>query len=250
MEAQQHARYSRHVLLSQIGEAGQTRLLESRVLIIGLGGLGSPVAMYLAASGIGELVLSDYDQVELSNLQRQIVHTTADVGRNKVDSASDGLGRLNPGVRVTPMAWALDDDLGSEVDRADVVVDACDNFETRFAVNRACWQTRTPMVSAAAIRMEGQVTVFDPRVATSPCYRCLYADDDRPEGEVCSQVGVLAPLLGVLGSIQAVEVIKLIAGFGQPLVGRLLLLDALNLEFRELRLPKDPNCPVCSTTPD
>lgn len=248
MNPEQRARYSRHMLLPQIGEAGQEKLLSARVLIVGMGGLGSPVAMYLGASGVGHLVLTDFDVVELSNLQRQIIHHTDGVGENKVASAESALRALNPGVRVTPVPWALqDDELEAEVRAADVVVDACDNFESRFELNRICWRTGTPLVSAAAMRMEGQVTVFDPRDPDSPCYRCLYSDESA-EGEACSQVGVLAPLLGIVGSIQATETMKLIVGMGETLVGRVVVLDALDMEIRSLRLRKDPECPVCSAT--
>jgi len=246
MTPEQESRYSRHMLLAQVGRQGQEKLLASRVLIVGMGGLGSPVAMYLAASGVGHLVLSDFDIVELSNLQRQIVHHSNDVGRNKVESAREAILDLNPGVRVTAKPWALqDDELRQEVAAADVVIDACDNFESRFDLNAICWQTRTPLVSAAAMRMDGQVTVFDPRQADSPCYRCLYSDEST-EGEACSQVGVLAPLLGIVGSIQATEAMKLIVGMGTTLVGRVLVIDALDMEWRSLRLRKDPLCPVCA----
>ena len=240
-------RYSRHVRLVQIGLEGQERLNAARVLVVGLGGLGSPVAMYLAASGVGHIVLSDYDVVELSNLQRQIVHRSDDVGRNKVESARDTLLALNPEIEVTPIHWALDDDLDAEVAAATVVVDATDNFESRFALNAACWSHGTPLVSGAAIRMEGQIAVFDPRDPASPCYRCLYSDDGPVEGEPCALVGVLAPLLGIIGSVQAVETIKLVAGFGTSLAGRLIAFDATDMEWRELRLGKDPACPVCAT---
>ncbi len=233
--------------LAEIGERGQERLNAARVLVVGLGGLGSPVAMYLAASGVGHIVLSDYDAVELSNLQRQIVHGSADIGRTKVESARDTLLALNPEIEVTPLPWALDDDLDAQVATATVVVDATDNFESRFALNAACRRHATPLVSGAAIRMEGQIAVFDPRDPDSPCYRCLYADDGRVEGEPCALVGVLAPLLGIVGSVQAAETIKLIAGFGTSLAGRLIAFDAADMEWRELRLPRDPACPVCGT---
>ena len=236
--------------LAQIGQDGQERLNAARVLVVGLGGLGSPAAMYLAASGVGHIVLSDYDVVELSNLQRQIVHRSDDVGRNKVESARNTLLALNPEIEVTPIHWALDDDLDAEVAAATVVVDATDNFESRFALNAACWRSRTPLVSGAAIRMEGQIAVFDPRDPQSPCYRCLYSDDGDVEGEPCALVGVLAPLLGIIGSVQAVETIKLITGFGTSLAGRLIVLDATEMEWRELRLGKDPACPVCGTPAD
>jgi molybdopterin-synthase adenylyltransferase len=248
MTPEQESRYSRHILLAQIGRQGQEKLLAARVLIVGMGGLGSPVAMYLAASGVGHLVLTDFDIVELSNLQRQIIHHTDDVGENKVESARAAIRDLNPGVRVSAIPWALEgEELAREIDAADVVVDACDNFESRFELNAHCWRLRTPLVSAAAMRMDGQVTVFDPRQPDSPCYRCLYSDDSS-EGEACSQVGVLAPLLGIVGSIQAAETMKLVVGMGKTLVGRVLVLDALDMELRTLRLRKDPDCPVCGGT--
>lgn len=246
MNDEQRSRYSRHILLSQIGEAGQERLLASRVLVVGLGGLGSPVAMYLGASGVGQLVLSDYDHVELSNLQRQIIHTTDDLDRNKVDSARDAIRRLNPNVEVTAKAWELDDDeLTAEIAQADVVADACDNFETRYTLNRLCWEAGTPLVSGAAMRMEGLVSAFDPNVTASPCYRCLFPDDSA-EGDACSRVGVLAPLLGIVGSVQAVETMKLLLGIGETLVGRVMIIDALDMDWRTLKLRKDPACPVCN----
>jgi molybdopterin/thiamine biosynthesis adenylyltransferase len=246
MTPEQEARYSRHILLAQIGNEGQEKLLAARVLIVGMGGLGSPVAMYLAASGIGHLVLTDFDVVELSNLQRQIIHHTDDVGENKVASARAAIHDLNPNVQVTAIPWVLqDDELAREVRDADVVIDACDNFESRFELNAVCWRLSTPLVSAAAMRMDGQVTVFDARNPDSPCYRCLYSDEST-EGEACSQVGVLAPLLGIVGSIQATEAMKLIVGMGTPLVGRVMVLDALDMEWRTLKLRKDPHCPVCA----
>ncbi len=247
MKDEQFTRYSRHMVLSQIGRDGQRRLLGSRVLIVGVGGLGSPIAMYLAASGVGHIVLADFDVVELSNLQRQFIHTTADLGRAKVESGEETLRALNPDVSVETIASVLDQDdpdLLSEVDRADVVVDATDNFETRFGLNRACVQTGTPLVSGAALRMDGQVTVFEPARPDSPCYRCLYTDH-TDSGEACSDVGVFSPLLGIIGSIQAAETIKLITGAGETLTGRVLVIDALSMEWRTLRLRKDPACPVC-----
>jgi len=247
MNDDQFERYSRHMVLPQIGLNGQRSLLKSRVLLLGVGGLGSPIAMYLAASGVGTLVLADFDVVELSNLQRQIVHGTADVGRAKVDSGSDRIESLNPDVNVLPINEVLDADnsgLADEVARADVVIDATDNFETRFALNRLCVDNITPLVSGAALRMDAQVTVFDPRDDTSPCYRCLYSDEFA-EGEACSDVGVFSPLLGIVGSIQAAEALKLIIGFGEPLVGTVLMIDAVDMSFRSLKLNKDPQCPVC-----
>jgi len=245
MNEEQAARYSRHIQLPQIGAAGQRRLLGSRVLVVGVGGLGAPAIMYLAASGIGQLALADYDRVELSNLQRQIIHATADIGRNKVDSARDRVLALNPEVRVDTIAWAMDDEeLEAEVARADVVVDASDNFETRFALNAASVRTRTPLVSGAAVRMEAQVYVFEPGRADSPCYRCLYSDAGD-DGEPCALVGVFAPMLGIIGSVEAAEAIKVLLGIGTTLTGRVVIFDALHTEWRSLTLPRDPACPVC-----
>ena len=248
MRDEQFERYSRHMVLAQIGLSGQQRLLESRALIVGAGGLGSPIALYLASSGVGHLVLADFDVVELSNLQRQVLHGTADIGRSKVDSGKDRIEALNPDVRVTTFDRVLDgddSDLLTEIQQADVVLDATDNFETRFALNKACVQTKTPLVSGAALRMDAQVSVFDSRQETSPCYRCLYSDE-LGEGEACSDVGVFAPLLGIVGAMQAAEALKLIVGFGETLTGRVLVIDALDMQWRSLKLNKDPRCPVCS----
>ena len=249
MRDDQFERYSRHMVLPQFGLAGQRKLLDSRALIVGVGGLGSPIALYLAASGVGHLVLADFDVVELSNLQRQVLHATPDIGRAKVDSGKAHIATLNPDVRVTTFNRVLDgddDDLVSEIQAADVVLDATDNFETRFALNRACVRNGTPLVSGAALRMDAQVTVFDSRREDSPCYRCLYSDELAPEGEACSDVGVLSPLLGIVGSVQATEAIKLLVGFGESLTGRVIVIDALDMQWRTLKLKKDPNCPVCS----
>jgi adenylyltransferase/sulfurtransferase len=247
MDDPQLLRYSRQILLPQIGLDGQQRLLDARVLIIGVGGLGSPVAMYLAASGVGQLVLVDYDRVELSNLQRQIAHTTDRLGMDKVTSVQRTLTALNPEVRVTAIAGQLEPEaLEEQVQLADAVVDCSDNFATRFALNRVCVANKTPLISGAAIRMEGQVTVFRPERADSPCYRCLYKDMDELS-ESCSQTGVLAPLVGIIGSIQATETIKVLLDIGATLTGRLLVLDALTMEWRSIKLRKDPDCPVCGS---
>lgn len=249
MNDDQLLRYSRHIMLPQMDIAGQQRLLQSHALIIGLGGLGSPVAMYLAAAGVGKLTLADFDKVELSNLQRQIIHRHNDIGRAKVDSAADTLQAMNPETQIHTLNQKLSDQaLTQAVQQADIVIDASDNFATRFAINRACVHSHTPLVSGAAMRMEGQVSVF-PNTPDGhhPCYRCLY--DDIPEAETrCSETGVLAPMLGIIGSIQATEAIKLLSGFGTSLAGRLLTLDASTLEFREIRLRRDPQCPVCLTS--
>jgi molybdopterin-synthase adenylyltransferase len=242
----QRLRYSRQMRLPQVGEAGQRRLLASRALIIGVGGLGSPAAMYLAAAGVGHLVLSDFDRVEVSNLQRQIVHRAADLGRLKTESAKDTLLALNPEVQVTAIDWELDGEaLDHEVRRADVVLDCSDNFPTRFTVNAACVRARRPLVTAAAIRMEGQVTTVLPWITDAPCYRCLYRDDSQDSAETCAAEGVLAPVVGILGCIQATEAVKVLLGLGETLCGHLVLLDGSAMEWRKLRLRKDPHCPVC-----
>lgn len=246
MDHDQLLRYSRQILLPDFSIEGQEKLLASRVLIIGVGGLGSPVAMYLAAAGVGHLVLVDDDCVELSNLQRQVAHGTDDIGRPKVDSARDTLRRLNPHVRVSSHHARLHGDaLLNEVREADLVVDASDNFASRFALNDACVQTRTPLVSGAAIRMEGQVAVFRSDRDDGPCYRCLYKDEGELD-QSCSENGVLAPLVGIIGSIQAMETIKVLTGLGQSLDGRLLLFDGRDMDWRTLKLRKDPHCPTCS----
>ncbi len=245
MDDQQLLRYSRHILLQPVDIAGQEKLLASRVLVIGLGGLGSPVAMYLAASGVGHLTLVDHDKVELTNLQRQIVHTTDTLGQDKTASAAKQLGALNPGIAINVINHKLDDaELLEQARATDVVVDASDNFPTRFAVNAACVKAKTPLVSGAVVRFDGQIAVFRPDLPDSPCYRCLYAESEEPE-EACAEFGVLAPAAGIVGSIQAAETLKLLLGIGETLTGRLLLLDALTMEWREMKLRKDPRCPVC-----
>lgn len=245
MDDQQLLRYSRQILLPQIGVEGQQKLLQSRVFILGMGGLGSPAAMYLAASGVGHLVLADFDQVELSNLQRQIIHTTDAVGTDKVESARKTLHALNPDIQISTFGHKLNDkELVEQVRDADTVVDASDNFAARFALNRVCVQYKTPLVSGAVIRMEGQVAVFRGDRSDAPCYHCLYKESDEL-GEACSETGVLAPVAGVIGSIQAVEAIKVLLDLGTTLTGRLLLLDAQTMEWRSITLRKDPDCLVC-----
>lgn len=242
-------RYSRQILLSQIDIDGQLRLKNSRVLIVGLGGLGSPVALYLAAAGVGELHLADFDTVDVTNLQRQIAHDTASVGQSKVDSMQARLRAINPLVRLEAHRSALDaDGMSSAVEAVDLVLDCSDNFGTREAVNAACVEAAKPLVSGAAIRLEGQLSVFDPRQASSPCYHCLYGHGSEAE-LTCSEAGVVGPLVGLVGSLQALEALKLLAGFGEPLVGRLLLIDALGSRFRELRVKRDPVCAVCGPRP-
>ena len=247
MRDEQLLRYSRQIMLPEIDAAGQSRLADATVIIVGLGGLGSAASIYLTAAGIGHLALIDFDKVDLSNLQRQIVHTTADIGRLKVESARDRLLALNPDIKLTLINRLLSEtEFADLMTTADVVIDGTDNFDTRFTLNRASVQTRTPLVSAAAIRFEAQVSVFNPRNAESPCYRCLYAEDQQTDAS-CTANGVMAPLLGIVGSIQASEAMKLIMGIGNTLQGKLMLLDVLNMEWHQARLKKDPDCPVCGT---
>ena len=241
----QRERYARHLQLPEIGEAGQARLSAARVLVVGVGGLGSPAVMFLAAAGAGTLAIADYDRVELSNLPRQILYRTPDVGEGKVVAARSAVAAMNPDVRVEAIPWAMDGpDLVREVAKADVVVDASDNFETRFEINAACLTTGTPLVSGAAIRMEGQIAVFDPNDPESPCYRCLFDDTGGPE-EPCALVGVFAPAAGIAGTIQAAEAVKLIVGLPSGLRRRLMLIDTLSMRVRTVRVRRDPACPAC-----
>ncbi len=248
MDDHQLLRYSRHILLPEIGIEGQQRLLAAHALLIGAGGLGSPAAMYLAAAGIGTLTICDGDSVDLTNLQRQIVHREAAVGEKKVDSARNTLLGLNPGIRIHAVAERVSGDrLQALVEAADVVLDGCDNFETRHAVNRACVRAGKPLVSGAGIRFDGQLAVFDLRRADSPCYACLFPEDGEMEEMRCAVMGVFAPLVGIIGAMQAAEALKLAAGTGEVLSGRLLLLDALTMDLRTVSLKRDPACPVCAT---
>lgn len=245
MNDDQLLRYSRQILLPQIDITGQQKLLNSHVLIVGLGGLGSPVALYLTAAGVGHLTLVDDDVVELSNLQRQIIHGEQDIGRLKVESAADSLRALNSGVQIETHTTRLNEQaLTLAVAEADVVVDCSDNFATRFLLNKVTQQLNTPLVSGAAIRMEAQVTVYDPRQVGSACYRCIYEDNGELQ-QTCSESGVLSPLLGMIGSMQAVETVKLLTHIGESLAGRLMILDALAMTWRELKLRQDPDCPIC-----
>jgi molybdopterin-synthase adenylyltransferase len=240
-------RYSRHILLPEIGIEGQERLLGAHALILGVGGLGSPVALYLASAGVGRLTLCDSDEVDLTNLQRQIVHRTESLGLSKVESARLTLHSINPRVEVVPVAKRVQGtDLEPLAAAADVVLDATDNFATRHALNRACVANRKPLVSGAAVRFDGQVTVFDLRRVDAPCYACLFPEAGEDEDTPCAVMGVFAPLTGIVGAIQAAEALKLLTGVGEALDGRLLLIDALTMEVRTIRLRKDPACPVCS----
>lgn len=239
-------RYSRQIMLPDFDIDGQERLLAAKVLVLGVGGLGCPVALYLAAAGVGELWLADNDSVDLSNLQRQIAHGENDIDRLKVASAADAVRALNSSVRVTGITEKLQGEmLDDAVAAVDLVVDCSDNFRTRFAINAACWRHRRPLVSGAAIRGEGQLLVIDPRRDDSPCYRCLYDDSLHDAQLSCSESGVLAPLVGVIGSLQALEALKMLAQYGTPAVGKLQLFDAKTLEWRTLTLRRDAQCPVC-----
>ena len=246
MDDSQLLRYSRHILLDELGPDAQARFARSHALVVGVGGLGAPVAQFLAAAGVGTLTLCDADRVDLTNLQRQILYATADVGQPKVDAAVARLAAINPDVELQRVASRVGgEELEALVAASDVVVDCTDNFETRHAVNRACVAHRKPLVSGAAIRFDGQIAVFDPRDAASPCYHCLFGEGDAIEETRCATMGVFAPLVGIVGATQAAEALKLLAGVGESLAGRLLLLDTLAMQWREMRVPRDPECPVC-----
>jgi len=239
-------RYSRHLLLDEIGVDGQQRLLDAHALVIGAGGLGSPVALYLGSAGVGRITLVDHDAVDATNLQRQIAHNLERVGQPKAHSAAQAIAALNPDVLVRPLVLRADAQLLDElVPTADVVLDCCDNFSTRHAINRACVQHRRPLVSGAAIRFDGQVSVFDPRQDRSPCYACVFPPTQAFEETRCATMGVFAPLVGIIGSLQAAEALKLLARAGTSLAGRLQMLDARSMEWNEIRLPRNPHCPVC-----
>lgn len=246
MNDNQLLRYSRHILLPQIEYDGQEKLTLSHVLIVGAGGLGSPAAMYLAASGVGTLTICDFDTVDLTNLQRQIIHTTQSVGINKAVSAQQAIFEINPEVNVNAVQQKSSEaEMAALVAQANVVVDCSDNFATRYALNRLCVQHKAPLVSGAAIRFEGQITVFDFRNETSPCYHCLYPDVGSDQEMRCADNGVFAPLVGMIGTAQAAEVLKLLLNIGETLQGRLLLLDALSAEWRTIRFARDTACAVC-----
>ena len=247
MNDQQLLRYSRQIMLPQVEIEGQQKLLDSKVLIVGAGGLGSPASIYLAAAGVGQITIYDDDEVDLSNLQRQIAHHTDDIGADKVISTQQTLKRINSDVKVFAVKQRLEgEQLKQEVKKADIVLDCCDNFSTRFSVNAACVEHKTPLVSGAAIRFEGQVAVFTPGSDDSPCYNCLYADNGE-EMQNCATNGVIAPVTGIVGSIQAMEAMKLIMGIGETLTGRLLLLDGLSMQWNEMKLRRNSLCPTCGT---
>ncbi|EKE78345.1 HesA/MoeB/ThiF family protein [Oceanibaculum indicum] len=248
---EQFHRYARHLILDEVGEEGQEKLLGARVLVIGAGGLGAPLLMYLAAAGVGTLGVVDYDEVELSNLQRQIIHGTADLGRLKVDSAIDTVRALNPGIDIIAHREKLtQDNVAALVAGYDIVADGSDNFDCRYLLNDACYFARKTLVSGALLRFEGQISVFKAHEAGCPCYRCLFPE--KPPADLiprCSQAGILGAVAGVIGTLQATEILKEILGLGDSLAGRLMLYDALSSRFQTVKIPKDPDCPLCGTAP-
>ena len=246
MTDEQLLRYSRHILLNEIGIEGQEQILASHALIVGAGGLGSPVALYLGSAGVGRITVVDHDRVDMTNLQRQIAHTMERVGQPKVLSIQTAIAAINPDVQVTPIMLRADAALlDTLVAQADVVLDCSDNFATRHAINTACVKHRKPLVSGAAIRFDGQVCVYDPRDANSPCYACVFPPDDTFEETRCATMGVFAPLVGIIGSLQAAEALKLLSTVGSPLTGRLLMLDGRAMEFTEVRVARQAGCPIC-----
>lgn len=248
MDDHQLLRYSRHLLLPEIDISGQEKLTHSSVFILGAGGLGSPAALYLAASGVGKLIICDHDQVDLTNLQRQILHETASVGKLKAVSAKNTLQRINPEIEIISLPeHATIELLNSEIGNVDAVVDASDNFTTRHLINQTCLIHRKPLISGAAVRFTGQVAVFDLRLQDSPCYHCLFPDSGDSDDPACAVMGVFSPLTGIIGCIQAAETIKVLLGIGETLHARLLLLDGLTMHWRSLRLNKDPQCPTCGS---
>lgn len=248
MDDQQLLRYSRHLLLDELGPDAQVRFAAAHALIVGVGGLGNPAAQFLASAGIGTLTLCDADSVDLTNLQRQILFAMPDVGTSKVEAAARRIASINPEVQLVPVRQRVgESELARLVAGADVVLDCTDNFATRHAINRACVASRRPLVSGAAIRFDGQLAVFDVRQPDAPCYHCLFGEGEALEETRCATMGVFAPLVGIVGATQAAEALKLVAGVGDSLAGRLLLLDALAMRWREVRVPRDPACPVCAS---
>lgn len=248
MNDEELLRYSRHILLTELGIEAQDRFAAAHALIVGAGGLGTPAAQFLAAAGVGTITLCDPDAVDLTNLQRQVLFATADIGTPKVAAAKARLAAVNPAIRIETVAARLGPaELAPLVQAASVVLDCSDNFATRHAVNRACVAARRPLVSGAAIRFDGQIAVFDARDDASPCYHCLFGEGDELEETRCAVMGVFAPLTGIVGAVQAAEALKLIAGVGESLAGRLLLVDALSMRWRDLRVTRDPKCPVCGS---
>ena len=248
MDDAQLLRYSRHILLNELGIDGQEKLLASKALVIGAGGLGSPVALYLGSAGVGQITVVDHDHVDATNLQRQIAHTLARVGQFKAESVRTAIAQINPDVVVRPITERADAALlNTLVAQADVVLDCCDNFETRQAVNLACVRHQKPLVSGAAIRMDGQVSVFDTTQPEAPCYACIFPPDQQPEETRCATMGVFAPLVGVIGTVQAAEALKILSGMGSHMAGRLLMLDGREMSWTDIRMPRNRQCPVCAS---
>jgi molybdopterin/thiamine biosynthesis adenylyltransferase len=246
MTDDQLLRYSRHILLDEVGVEGQQKLLESHALVVGAGGLGSPVLLYLGTAGVGRITIVDHDAVDVTNLQRQIAHNLDRVGTPKADSARAAIAAINPDVHVRALVMKAEaQELDELVPQADVVIDCCDNFTTRHAINRACFAHGKPLVSGAAIRFDGQVSVFDPRREDSPCYACVFPDDQEFEETRCATMGVFAPLVGIIGAMQASEALRLLTGVGRSLAGRLQMLDGRGMEWTEMRVRRDPACKVC-----
>ena len=247
MDDTQLLRYSRHILLNELGIDGQEKLLTSHALVIGAGGLGSPVSLYLGSAGVGHITVVDHDEVDATNLQRQIAHTLDRVGQYKAESVRTAIAQINPDVRVTPITQRADAALlDTLVAQADVVIDCCDNFETRQAVNKACVVHHKPLVSGAAIRMDGQVSVFDSTQADAPCYACIFPPEQLPEETRCATMGVFAPLVGIIGTVQAAEALKILSGMGSHMAGRLLMLDGRELSWTDIRMQRNTDCPVCA----
>ena len=247
MDDTQLLRYSRHILLNELGIDGQEKLLTSHALVIGAGGLGSPVSLYLGSAGVGHITVVDHDEVDATNLQRQIAHTLDRVGQYKAESVRTAIAQINPDVRVTPITQRADEALlNTLAAQADVVIDCCDNFETRQAVNKACVVHHKPLVSGAAIRMDGQVSVFDSTQADAPCYACIFPPEQLPEETRCATMGVFAPLVGIIGTVQAAEALKILSGMGSHMAGRLLMLDGRELSWTDIRMQRNPDCPVCA----
>ena len=248
MDDAQLLRYSRHILLNELGIDGQEKLLASHALVIGAGGLGSPVALYLGSAGVGRITVVDHDHVDATNLQRQIAHTLERVGQFKAESVRTAIAQINPDVVVRPITERADAALlNTLVAQADVVLDCCDNFETRQAVNLACVQHQKPLVSGAAIRMDGQVSVFDTTQPEAPCYACIFPPEQQPEETRCATLGVFAPLVGVIGTVQAAEALKILSGMGSHMAGRLLMLDGREMSWTDIRMPRNHQCPVCAS---
>ncbi|MDG2394844.1 molybdopterin-synthase adenylyltransferase MoeB [Candidatus Thioglobus sp.] len=244
MNDQDLLRYSRQIMLPEVGIEGQEALLNSTMLLIGMGGLGAPSSMYLAAAGVGHLIIADFDRVELSNLQRQVIHHTSDINKLKVDSAKEKLLKINPNIKVTTITDLNENNLADWLNKVDVVLDGTDNFETRFKINELCVQERVPLVSAAVIRFEGQISVFKGYEIDQPCYQCLYSPDGNSD-ENCTSNGILAPVSGMLGTMQALQALKVVINIGEQLTGKLMLVDALSFDFRTVKVNKDANCSIC-----